>query len=140
MSVIYTGGTFDLFHAGHVNLLKRCKDIAGVNGKVVVSVNSDAFVSKYKGLTPVMSQDERVNVLKSCKFVDEVIINMGDEDSKSTIVSIQPQYIVIGSDWARKDYYKQMNFTQDWLDEMGIGLVYVPYSHGISTTEIKKRI
>jgi glycerol-3-phosphate cytidylyltransferase len=140
MSVIYTGGTFDLFHAGHVNLLKRCKDIAGVDGKVVVSVNSDAFVSKYKGLTPVMSQDERVNVLKSCKFVDEVIINMGDEDSKSTIVSIQPQYIVIGSDWARKDYYKQMNFTQDWLDEMGIGLVYVPYSHGISTTEIKKRI
>ena len=53
---------------------------------------------------------------------------------------VQPNYIIIGSDWARKDYYKQMGFTQDWLDERDIGLIYVPYTDGISTTEIKRRI
>ena len=49
MPIVYTGGTFDLFHSGHVNLLKRCKDIAGSNGKVIVSLNQNDFIKKYKG-------------------------------------------------------------------------------------------
>jgi hypothetical protein len=53
---------------------------------------------------------------------------------------VKPDYVLIGSDWARKDYYKQMGFTQDWLDARGIGLIYIPYTKGISSTEIKKRI
>jgi hypothetical protein len=48
--------------------------------------------------------------------------------------------IIVGSDWARRDYYSQMGFTQDWLDERGIGLCYIPYTLGISTTDLKKRI
>ena len=50
---------------------------------------------------------------------------------------VQPDFIVIGSDWAKKDYYKQMNFTQEWLDENEIVLIYIPYTQGVSTTEIK---
>jgi cytidyltransferase-like protein len=49
MAIVYTGGTFDLFHSGHVNLLMRCKEIAGLEGKVVVGLNSDAFVQRFKG-------------------------------------------------------------------------------------------
>ena len=139
MIVVYTGGTFDLFHSGHINLLSRCREIAGEEGRVVVSLNTDGFVCKYKGESPIMTQEERRNILLSCRYVDEVIMNIGNEDSTVAIEKVQPNYIVIGSDWARKNYYKQMNFTQDWLDERKIGLVYIPYTNEISSTEIKKR-
>ena len=62
------------------------------------------------------------------------------EDSKPTILSVGPDMIAIGSDWARKDYYKQMSFDQNWLDKHGISLIYIPMTCGISTTEIKNRI
>jgi glycerol-3-phosphate cytidylyltransferase len=140
MSIVYTGGTFDLFHSGHVNLLKRCKDIAGVDGKVVVSLNKNDFIEQYKGKPAVCSDTERRAVLMSCRYVDEVVFNVGGIDSKIAIELVSPDYIVIGSDWANKDYYSQMNFTQEWLDKRNIGLVYIPYSKNISSSQIKNRL
>jgi glycerol-3-phosphate cytidylyltransferase-like family protein len=72
--------------------------------------------------------------------VDSVVPNLGGTDSKISIQISDPDYIVIGSDWAKKDYYSQMSFSQDWLDARGIGLVYVPYTRHVSTTAIKNRI
>lgn len=132
---IYTGGTFDLFHAGHVNFLRKCKQL----GRVIVALNTDEFIESYKGKPPVCSFDERAEVLRACRFVDEVIPNFGDEDSKITIEMVRPHIIAIGTDWARKDYYAQMSFTQDWLDEQDISLIYIPYTAGISTTNLKAR-
>lgn len=133
---VYTGGTFDLLHAGHVNFLKRCSEI----GDVIVALNTDDFIAKYKGKPPVMSFDERASVLLGLKYVKEVIPNVGGADSRISIDLVAPDYILIGSDWARKDYYAQMGFDQDWLDERGIILGYVPYTAGISTTNIKGRL
>lgn len=133
---VYTGGTFDLFHAGHVNFLKRCAEI----GDVVVSLNTDEFIAEYKGKPPVMSYSERSIVLGACRYVSEVIPNIDGADSKTAIELVRPDIIAIGTDWARKDYYAQMNFTQDWLDERGIGLLYIPYTVGVSTTELKRRV
>jgi len=138
--VVYTGGTFDLFHAGHVNFLKRCKEIAGELGSVVVSLNTDEFIKEYKGKPPVVSFSDRMAVLEACKYVDQVIANSGGADSKPTILQVSPNIIAIGTDWARKDYYKQMQFTQDWLDEKDMSLIYIPYTKGISSTEIKTRL
>lgn len=137
---VYTGGTFDLFHAGHAAFLKRCKEIAGRDGNVIVSLNTDEFIADYKGKSPVMTYDERLEVLMACMYVDEVVPNIGGANSRIAIELQSPDLIVIGSDWARKDYYEQMWFTQDWLDERGIGLCYIPYTKGISSTEIKKRL
>ena len=139
-NIIYTGGTFDLPHSGHVNFLKQCRKLAGNHGIVVVSLNTDEFIKWYKGKAPLMSYQEREIMLLSYRFVDKVIPNEGGADSKPSIEKVKPDFIVIGSDWAKKDYYKQMGFTQDWLDERNIGLIYVPYTEGISTTELKKRI
>ena len=100
MNIVYTGGTFDLFHSGHVNLLKRCKEIAGPDGIVVASLNTDDFIWQFKNKKP----------------------------------------IVVGSDWAEKDYHSQMGFDQKWLDERGIGLVYVPYTKTISSSAIRSRM
>jgi glycerol-3-phosphate cytidylyltransferase len=138
--VVYTGGTFDLFHAGHVNFLKRCKEIAGELGSVVVSLNTDEFIKEYKGKSPIVSFSDRMAVLKACKYVDQVIANSGGADSKPTILQVNPNIVAIGSDWAKKDYYKQMQFTQDWLDDKDISLIYIPYTKGISSTEIKTRL
>jgi glycerol-3-phosphate cytidylyltransferase len=139
-SVVYTGGTFDLFHAGHVRFLKQCKRIAGEEGSVIVSLNPDEFIEAYKGKPPIMSYEERKTILLACKYVDGVVPNHGGSDSKPSIGGVQPDFIVIGDDWAKKDYYAQMQFTQAWLDKQKIQLVYVPYTEGISTTELKKRI
>ena len=136
MGVIYTGGTFDLFHAGHVEFLRRCSEL----GSVVVSLNTDEFIEEYKGKSPVISYADRRDVLLACRYVDSVIPNTGGPDSRITIDSVMPDLVVIGSDWARRDYYTQMAFDQDWLDERGIGLCYIPYTPGISSTAIKERM
>lgn len=137
MKKVYTGGTFDLFHRGHANFLRQCKEIGDY---LVVSLNTDEFIYRYKGQYPVMSYDDRKEVLLSCRYVDEVIPNADGEDSKPTILSVKPKFIIIGSDWAKKDYYKQMSFTQEWLDEKDIILVYIPYTENISSSLIKNKL
>ena len=138
--IVYSGGTFDLFHSAHVRFLKACRRLAGHDGQVVVALNTDAFIQAYKGKLPVMTFDERKEVLLGCRYVDAVIPNVAGADSKPSIEQVMPDLIVIGDDWARKDYYAQMQFTREWLDQMDIQLVYVPYTPGISTTDLKQRI
>ena len=137
MKKVYTGGPFDLFHRGHVNFLKQCKEIGDY---IVVSLNTDDFIYRYKGKYPIMNYEERRDVLLGCRYVDEVIPNTDGEDSKPAILTINPKFVIIGSDWAKKDYYGQMNFTQQWLDDNGIILVYLPYTENISTTLIKEKL
>ncbi len=137
---VYTGGTFDLFHSGHVAFLKRCQEIAGIAGQVIVSLNTDSFIQEYKSKPPVCNDQERYDVISSCKYVNQVIWNSGGTDSKPAILSVQPDIIAIGSDWALKDYYQQMDFEQSWLDKLNISLIYIPYTQGISSTKIKERL
>lgn len=136
MITIYTGGTFDLFHSGHANFLRRCAEL----GHVTVALNTDEFIHEYKKAFPVMSYSERKAVLESCRWVHQVIPNMAGADSKPTIEMVSPDIIAIGTDWARKNYYAQMSFDQDWLDDRGIALIYIPYTTGISSTDLKKRV
>ena len=133
---VYTGSTFDLFHAGHVQFLRKCSHY----GLVTVALNTDEFVERFKGKRPVMTFAERYEVVSACKYVNEVIANISGEDSKSTIEAVRPDLIIVGDDWLKKDYYSQMGFTQKWLDDRHISLIYVPYTKNISTTEIKKRL
>ena len=136
MSVVYTGGTFDLYHKGHVDLLRRCYKF----GEVVVALNTDEFVREYKGLSPVNTYEEREAVLLGCRYVDSVIPNEFGQDSKPTILKVKPDYIVVGSDWLKKDYLAQMSLTVEWLEEQAITLVYVPRVLKLSSTQIKERM
>lgn len=150
--VVFTAGTFDLFHAGHVNLLFQCRKIAGPDGTVVVSVNEDEFVRRFKGNKPIVSYNDRVAVLASCRYVDRVIPNVGGFNLKKTLdfytnlvvksdedsANASPDFIVVGSDWAKKDYYAQIGMSQADLDRLLISLIYVPYTENISSTQIKE--
>jgi len=137
---VYTGGTFDLFHRGHVELLRRLRNIAGSDGVVIVSVNTDEFVEEYKGASPVMSLEERMAVISACRYVDIVVPNAGGADSRPTILETGAEFVVVGTDWCDRDYMGQMGFTRDWLEEHGVGFGFVPYTVGVSTTDIKKRL
>lgn len=134
--IIYTGGTFDCFHNGHVNFLRQCSKL----GRVIVALNTDSFIQQYKGVAPILTYKERETILNSCKYVDGVVPNIGGADSKITIKKVKPNVIAIGTDWLGKNYYKQMDFTQKWLDDNNIVLMYLPYTVGISTTLIKEKI
>jgi glycerol-3-phosphate cytidylyltransferase len=136
MSTVYTGGSFDLPHPGHYRLLERAAQF----GDVVVSLNLSSFSEQYKGKKLVLSYEERREILLACKWVTDVVPNIGGADSKPAIELVKPNFILVGSDWAERDYHKQMGFTQDWLDARDISLVYVPYSRDVSTTDIRKRV
>lgn len=142
MSTVYTGGTFDLFHIGHVQLLAACRKIAGPDGKVIVAVNEDEFVEKFKKVRPTLSTQDRIRVVQSCRYVDLVVPNIGWEDSTKTIEEYGPvDFVVIGDDWAPpKDYYAQMNFSKEWLNSNEITLVYVDRNTGMSSTTIRERL
>lgn len=140
MAIVYTGGTFDLFHSGHINFLRMCKQLAHDQGKVIVSLNTDEFVIEYKGKPPIYNYEERKTLLEACIYVDYVVPNTDGKDSKTAILEMKPDIVVIGSDWCKKDYYAQMGFTQEWLDEQKIILCYLPYTRGVSSTILKERI
>jgi len=84
---IYTGGTFDLFHAGHVAFLKRCAEL----GSVTVSLNTDEFIDEYRGKKPIISYAEREAVLLGCRWVDRVVPNIGGTDSRIAIDLVRDQ-------------------------------------------------
>jgi glycerol-3-phosphate cytidylyltransferase len=140
MPVVYIGGTFDMFHEGHVNMLRQCHELAGKSGTVIVALNRDEFVERYKGRRPVVSYAGRKAVLEACRYVDGVIENSGDEDSRPAIERVQPDIIATDSAWCAEDYYAQMSFTQEWLDERSILLVYLPRKAGVSTTGIRSAL
>lgn len=140
MATVYTGGTFDMYHAGHIDLFKECKKLAGKNGAVIVALNTDEFIEEYKGKKPIMNYRERLECVLSCKYVTAVIPNTSGADSKPTIEQVNPDIIAVGSDWKHKDYYKQMTFTQEWLDQKGIELVYISRIRPLSTTDIRERV
>lgn len=137
--IVYTGGTFDVLHAGHVELLAACSQMAGAHGRVVVALNTDAFITAYKGQPPACTYEQRAVMLEAIRYVDEVVPNTGGADSTPAIELVAPHIIAVGDDWAAKDYHAQMGFTPEWLAERFIELVFVPRTTGLSSTLLKAR-
>lgn len=139
MSWVYVGGTFDLLHYGHMRLFYE----AGAYGPVVVSLNTDEFAARYKR-RPVLTLEERIESVRGCRYVDEVVVNEGDEDSKVAIDLFQAagrkvRWIAHGDDWTGESLAKQMGLSPVWLEENGIEMLYLPYTPGISSSRILER-
>ncbi len=129
IKTVYVAGTWDLFHPGHVNILKTAQEF----GRVVVAVSTDELVKKKKGTYPVMSLKERMDVIRSCKYVDSVVVQSSILD-KEQLVFYRADIIMVGSDWIGKK-----NDGIEWMKEHG-SVIFIPYTKGVSTTEIKQRI
>lgn len=146
--IVYTGGTFDLLHAGHIEFLERLAILSAGGhrgyfpgeGAVVVSLNTDEFVKEYKGKPPINPYNERKKCLEACKYVSRVVENTGGADSRPAIEAVKPDVVAIGSDWHGDRYLTQMQFSWEWLHARGIGLLYIPRITPVSTSGIKERI
>lgn len=131
-------GTFDLLHPGHLRLFSRCRELAGPDGRVVATVNSDKFVTEFKGRAPVMGEWDRATMVGAVHWVDRCFVHRHGFDAKPTIRWVEPQVLVVGSDWADRDYLGQLGVTQAWLGERGIVVDYVPLLAGQSSTALRE--
>ena len=96
---VITFGTFDVFHVGHLRVLERARELGD---RLVVGVSADALNESKKGRAPVFSQDERVEIISSLKFVDEVFVEESLELKRDYILEHHADVLVMGDDWAGK--------------------------------------
>lgn len=129
-----TIGTFDLFHVGHVNLIQRAASF----GELTVGVNSDRFVTEYKGAAPIVGEADRLSIVLACKGVFRTLLN--DGPGRDLIDQVQPHLLVVGSDWHERGYLAQLGVSQEFVDGRGIAVVYVPRTQGVSSSAIRDRI
>lgn len=133
MIVGYTQGTFDLFHIGHLNLLKEAKKQCDY---LIVGVNSDKLVEDYKNKKPIISEDDRIAIVESLKMVDKAVkcctLDKIDAWNKNHF-----NYVFIGSDWKNSLRWKQ---TEKDLAKVNARVIYLPYTQGISSTQIKEQV
>ncbi|MCF0132363.1 MAG: adenylyltransferase/cytidyltransferase family protein [Blautia sp.] len=132
MVIGYTAGVYDLFHIGHLNLLKNAK---GMCDKLIVGVTTDDLV-EYKGKRSMIPYEDRAEIVRSIKYVDAVIpqYNM---DKVTTCKKIGASVLFVGDDWYGTDKWKQY---EEELARDGIKVVYFPYTKGISSTKITKAL
>lgn len=132
---VYVIGVFDLFHTGHVELLRRAKELGD---KLIVAINSDEMVASYKR-KPFLNEADRMAVVEATKYVDEAFI-INEYDNKEFIKKYKITKIVHGDDWEESSYMEQIRVTPEFLKENNCELVLLPYTQGISTSELIKRI
>lgn len=127
-------GVFDLFHVGHVRLLREAR--ARVDELVVV-INGDRLTGAYKR-QPIMSEAERHAVVAAIRFVDHCVIS----DTFEVIPHVDAfgvTHILHGDDWPHHSYLAQIRLTEQALRDRGLSMVYLPYTRGVSTTGLIRR-
>lgn len=132
MIIGYTSGVFDLFHIGHLNLLKNAK---GMCDKLVVGVTTDDLVS-YKGKQALIPFEDRLEIVRSIKYVDAVV-PQSDMDKLTMCMKIGASYLFVGDDWYGTEKWE--NYEREF-SEAGIKIVYFPYTKGISSTKITEAL
>lgn len=133
MVIGYTQGTFDTLHYGHVRLLMNAKKLCDY---LIVGVNSDVLVEKYKNTSTIIKEEERVEIVKAIKYVDEVhIVDSLDKTSKAKQYNFN--IVFIGDDWKGTDRW---NKTETELNKIGITVRYLEHTKGISTTIVKNHL
>ncbi len=128
MIIGYTAGVYDLFHIGHLNLLKNAK---GLCDKLIVGVTVDDLVT-YKGKRAMIPFEDRIEIVRSVKFVDAAVPQY-DMDKLSACKKLGASILFVGDDWYGTEKWK--DYEKDFIDA-GIKIIYFPYTKGVSSTKI----
>lgn len=129
----YTDGTYDLFHIGHLNMIETAKKYCEY---LIVAVHGDKVVQEEKPNSPIIGEEDRRRIVAAIKGVDQAEIT-SFRDKRKLWELYHFDVIFIGDDWKGTERW---NRFEKELKEIGVDVVYVPYTQAISTTEIKNRI
>ena len=124
---VLTFGTFDLFHVGHLNILRRARELGDW---LIVGISSDDLNRRKKAKLPVIPQDDRMAIVSGIRFVDEVFVEESLELKRDYILEQHADVLVMGDDWAGKF---------DWVSDV-CEVVYLPRTPSVSTTGIIEHI
>lgn len=129
----YTQGTYDMFHIGHLNLIKNAKRHCDY---LIVGVNRDELVEKYKNKKPIIPLEERVEIMRAIKYVDEVIVT-DTLDKKEIWDRLRFDEIYIGDDWKGNPRWEE---TGRVMESLGAKLVFLPYTKDTSSTLLREKL
>jgi len=132
MTIGYTTGVYDLFHIGHLNLLKNAK---GMCDKLVVGVTVDELVT-YKGKEAMIPFEDRIEIVRSIKYVDAAVPQY-DMDKLSACKKLGAKFLFVGDDWYGTEKWKEY---EKQFKANGIEIIYFPYTKGISSTKINEAL
>ena len=129
----YTTGVFDMFHIGHLNILKRAKERCEY---LIVGVSTDELVQNYKNKTPIIPFDERIAIVEAIKYVDKVVpqVSMNKMEAWG---KYHFDAIFHGDDWKGSNLYNDIELK---LKEVGCEVVFLPHTSGVSSTELSKKL
>jgi glycerol-3-phosphate cytidylyltransferase len=123
----YTTGVFDMFHIGHLNILKRAKEQCDY---LIVGVSTDEVVEEYKKKTPIIKFEERIAIVEAIKYVDEVVPQT-TMDKMEAWKQLKFDVMFHGSDWKGSDMY---NHIIEKFNNVGVKVIFLPHTEGVSST------
>ena len=129
----YTTGVFDMFHIGHLNILKRAKEQCEY---LIVGVTSDELCNSRKGKLPIIPENERMEIVSAIKYVDKVVVQ-SDMDKVSAVKKYNADAVFVGSDWKGTPSWE--NFEKEF-SQYGCSVVYLDHTDGISSTILRERM
>lgn len=128
MVIGYTTGVFDLFHVGHVNVLRNAKAMCD---RLIVGVTVDELVS-YKGKKAVIPFEERIDIIRSCRYVD-IAVPQNNMDKVDAFNRYKFDIMFVGDDWYKSDKWKEFDHQ---FKEKNVRVIYFPYTKSTSSTLI----
>ena len=129
----YTTGVFDMFHVGHLNILRRAKEQCDY---LIVGVTTDELCLSYKHKAPIVPYEERRAIIEAIRYVDEVVPQI-DRDKFGAWERLHFNRMFVGDDWKGSELFStvEKRFT-----EVGVDIVYFPYTKGTSSTILREKI
>lgn len=129
----YTTGVYDMFHIGHLNILKRAKEQCDY---LIVGVTTDALCFARKGKYPIICEAERMAIVEEMRCVDEVV-PQEDMDKLAAVKKYHADAVFVGSDWKGTDAWNQ--YEKEFA-EVGCTVIYLNHTNGISSTILRERL
>lgn len=129
----YTTGVFDMFHIGHLNILHRAKEQCDY---LIVGVSTDELVKAYKKRVPIIPYEERYEIVKAIRYVDQVVPQVS-MDKEAAWEQLHFDVIFHGDDWKGSTMY---NDIERKMGELGVAMVFLPHTEGISSTQLSQKL
>lgn len=125
----YTTGVYDMFHIGHLNVIRKAKEQCDY---LIVGISTDELVEKEKHKMPVIPYEERVAIVSALKYVDQVV-PQPDKDKVAAWKRYHFNKMFVGSDWEGTPQWKAY---EEEFRPLGVSIIYLPYTDGISSTKL----